>query len=903
MRKVRIGKILLVDGGEWSSTQGYGKLVYVTHNGDGYWSVRDNINSEPKAGSLDWIKATNVQPFIDAVRKETSDAKAINEQITAAESLRVEKELERINAEIQRAKNEQERIIKENARVNNESIRVQSETERVNAELQRKTDEDKRKQDFTSFMTTSANTFAEKENERKQTFETNEAGRVNSETERQMRFEQKITECQSATDLANTKALEAQNAANAATAATASCNEATQNAQTAAENAFTVAEAIQNSFVQNEAARQETFNESQRSRTNAFELAESARQQAFVNSETTRQQTFDSKEAERDAAIEEVTTFGSRLETVELKAADNAEAIERLNELFGEGVEGYVRVSGTSDPKFNYRSYKHPVGQTTVFDVFKPCLVGNNYTGRIGELLHVLNPWTLGTEPMTADGKSCKIDGTEGEVMVCNVREFYQLNRNVTIGEVTYEVFLCSYDPFEWHGFPAERIEPMGISPSYTVAHTDDDSVTRMHSCYNPAWNGSYSAQQGMVGAFVPSVAEDGTITETYDELASWFGGAGGLSTTGLALYTGEQYAMNNNEDTAATIPYFNRTAYAEETWVGAMVAEGGTWDAHNSSKMGSGFCSNDGATSAARWTEEDSLACNGFRYLKSDGVTWGYYSLSSNANFGYGASGDNLYKACMINSWRSPWRCLEQQRVIAYAIANNVAELTWFVFEGCRYKWRHVDGFAGPSEGAMTCVLWKYFASKLVANCVEPGTSNDVSGNRCEFIICSALYRGIVTDVSPSWWTSGLIFTEDENGTYEAYMQRDQAKLIKSENGDKAVGEKFNFEVDYNHVLSISYGEGYRKTINNGAMMLPAKNTDKSGASLHTYVGAYNWFTGGKAAAGKKSVRGFRRGYDAYSALLSPLYVGATYAPSVAYSVFAFGTCVRLRNVSPANS
>lgn len=332
MRKVRIGKILLVDGGEWSSTQGYGKLVYVTHNGDGYWSVRDNINSEPKAGSLDWIKATNVQPFIDAVRKETSDAKTINEQITAAESLRVEKELERINAEIQRAKNEQERIIKENARVNDESIRVQSETERVNAELQRKTDEDKRKQDFTSFMTTSANTFAEKENERKQTFETNEAGRVNSETERQMRFEQKITECQSATDLANTKALEAQNAANAATAATASCNEASQNAQAAAENAFTVAEAIQNSFVQNEAARQETFNESQRSRTNAFELAESGRQQAFQNSETTRQQTFDSKEAKRDQAIEEVKTYNDRLSSLETQTSSHDHDIDAIVE-------------------------------------------------------------------------------------------------------------------------------------------------------------------------------------------------------------------------------------------------------------------------------------------------------------------------------------------------------------------------------------------------------------------------------------------------------------------------------------------------------------------------------------------------------------------------------------------
>jgi hypothetical protein len=60
--------------------------------------------------------------------------------------------------------------------------------------------------------------------------------------------------------------------------------------------------------------------------------------------------------------------------------------------------------------------------------------------------------------------------------------------------------------------------------------------------------------------------------------------------------------------------------------------------------------------------------------------------------------------------------------------------------------------------------------------------------------------------------------------------------------------------------------------------------------------VGKYNWFTGGAAPAGKKGVRGFRRGNFAIDASLSPLSMNGNLSPSNAASNIGFGTCCSLR-------
>lgn len=569
---------------------------------------------------------------------------------------------------------------------------------------------------------------------------------------------------------------------------------------------------------------------------------------------------------------------------------DLQNSVQKLEELYGNNVEGYVRLSGVSDPKLEYRHYTNGIGNESVFDVFKPCLVEVG----TGKLLHVLNPLNWYEDE---DGNARKIDGTEGEVMVCNTKPVYGIYGPVKVGNTSYDVFLWSLVPFEWEGHSASLVQPQGMSPHYCVSHTDTDNVTRMHSVYNTNFNGSYSAMSGIVGAYE---YEDGVLDEgdegTYNENGAIFGGAGGLCSTEIDLPTGEQRAMNLNADTTKPIPFFNSTMNAVELFVGCMIAEGGTYDAHKASLMGSGYCANDSDGAASYWAEDAADARNGMRY-KNANDAWAYVGFGSQLNIGIA----NNYPAQFLNSWRPAWRIMEQQRVLMYAVEHNIPELTWFGFEGNKYKWRHVDGFAGPSNCVMTAVVFKHFSSKFNTGAVQPGTSTSIAGNRVEFLISSAVYRGVITDVSPSWWTSGLIFTEDENGRYNAFVQREQSLLIKSETGSIDVANKFAFEESYHHVYDFAKVSGYTKSVSEHTMMLPAATTELSGGGLHTYVGRYGNHSGENAATGKKVVRGFRRGYSAYVSYLSPLFVVADYAPSVAYTTIGFGTCVRLSDSGAA--
>ena len=573
-------------------------------------------------------------------------------------------------------------------------------------------------------------------------------------------------------------------------------------------------------------------------------------------------------------------------------------------------AEGYVRVAGSSSPALSYKSYKYNeqvgFGRESVFSLFYPCLVGTKLSGddaQVGTILHVLQKFgarTIDGVPMWLDiyGTPHKIDGSEGDVMIVNIEDFYSINGKHTIEGTEYDVFLMSRTPFTWQGIEAEHREKFGWSPDYCVSHTDTDDVVRMHSVYNPEWNGSYTAPVGVTGKYVYTTnPETGDIVETYDAEATLLGGAGGLHSTDINLPDGEQRAMNLNDDPTKTVPWMNQTADGCNRLMSLILAGGGTFDAHNANLMGSGFSSNDPATAAGDWEQAGSGAKNGLRVMDKDGA-WKYYGLAGNVNFLTGHTEGTEYAANVINSWRNPWHIMEAHRAVSYAIENDVHELEWFVFEGNKYKYRSVQGFNGPSHGEMTCVVWKLMATQAGANAIDPtDNATSIAGNRVEILVSTALIHGMTTQVSPSWWTSGLNFTEDENGQYECYLERDQAELVKSlaaENYDPATPR--DFETIYDHVLTVQNGEGYAKNYLNGALMLPDSNANKSGAGLHTYVGKFNNFKGNNAEAGKKSVRGFRRGNVASGTSLSPLAVIADYSPSAAITYIGFGTCCRIR-------
>jgi len=571
-------------------------------------------------------------------------------------------------------------------------------------------------------------------------------------------------------------------------------------------------------------------------------------------------------------------------------------------------VEGYLRVAGSSFPALSFKHYEHGEVGKSCFSIFYPCLVGTKLTGpdSVGHILHRLQKLGARTEGgvpgwLDVDGTFRRIDGSEGDLMIVNVETYYELSGRYTVDETEYDVFIRSLLPFEWDGYEATEVPPFGESPDYCVLHSDS-GVNRMHSVYNPDWNGSYQAQQMIVGAYVYSTdPETGEIIETYDANAAILDGAGGMPSTNIALYDGEQYAMNQNPDTTKPYPFYNATAHGAELLWGNLAAEGGTFDSHKKEMFGSGFSAND-AADVNTFTEAGPYACNGCRVEDKDG-NWKYFAFGADIKSWTGKQ-SAFYPAQMLNDWRNPFRCNEAYRALCHAVHEGVHELEFFEFEGHKYKWRSVQDFDGPSHGEATAVVFKYMSSKLAAGVVDPtDKETSIEGNRIDFVVSVGLYHGRTTQVSPSWWTSGMIMTEDENGQYKCYIERDQTKLIKSENGEKAIEQSFNFETAYTLAGTYDKGEGYRKNYSNDAFMLPDTNANKSGAGLHTYVCAYNYFNGSVAGAGKKVVRGFRRGYYANNTALSPLCVAGHNAPSHAPSTFAFGTCVQIVTHSESQS
>ena len=611
--------------------------------------------------------------------------------------------------------------------------------------------------------------------------------------------------------------------------------------------------------------------------------------------------------ADLQEAIQQLPDGQAVSAQVAINTADIA-ALQAVVEDLETIAEGYVRVAGSSSPALSYKSYKYHeqggFGRESVFHLFYPCLVGTPLTGEgtEGKVLFVLKKFgakTVNGVPMweDIDGNMHAIDGSEGDVQIVNVEPYFRIWGKHTIEGTEYDVFLVSRVPFTWQGIDAHEVMKGGMSPDYCVSHTDTDDVVRMHSAYNTSWNGSYEAPVGVVGKYVQSEDDiTGDITEAYDADVTLMGGAGGLHSTNIDLPTGEQHAMNNNADTTKCVPWMNATTAAIEDMFAIMLAEGGTFDAHNATLMGSGFSANDPATAATDWDESGGGAKNGVR-VQDKSLAWKYYGLSGNVIFLTGEASGTLYAGQIVNSWRNPWHIMEAQRAVSFAIQNDVHELEWFVFEGNKYKYRGVTGFNGPAQGEMTCVVWKLMATKAGANAVDPtdGTTS-IAGNRVEILVSTALFHGITTQVSPSWWMSGLLFTEDESGNYLAYMERDQSRLIKSETGEIAATENFNFELQYPQVgPQFTNGEGYAKNYLNDALMLPNTDANKTGGGLHTYVGKYNYFSGSAAGTGKKLVRGFRRGSGASGTRLSPLYVGASGAPSSAGANVGFGTCCRI--------
>lgn len=817
-----------------------------------YRSLIDG-NTSPLTDSSAWFLIID----LSSISEEGERLSKLEQVIAESEAERVRSEQARSNAELSRISAETQRVTSENLRSAAETDRSSAEQRRNDAETQRVVSENNRETSEENRIAAERDRIAyeltrkSSENERK----SNESARVSAESNRATAEQSRAS---------------AEESRVSAEASRVTAETKRVNAETLRQSSYATAEAQRNSdYKVAESKRNTLYNE-----------AEAVRQQSYTTKEASRDSSFNQKESDRDALVDAKVADITNLQ-------EQIAVLNKYLPFIKSVAEGYVRISGSEDPNLSYASFKYNAdgsyADASVFSLFYPCLVGTLQTGAetVGKILHVLKKTNWHED---LQGNSRKLDGSEGNVLVCNIKPYYQIAGRYEVEGVYLDIFLRSRVPFSAYGVTAELIEVNGMSPDYCVAHRDDDGITRMYSVYNEEWEGSYSNPLISTGKYIHALDEEGNIVKTYDENTPLLVNAKGLHTTDLNLPTGEQYAMNQNTDTAKTVPYYNHTARSAELLMSGILAEGGTWDAHRSDLMGSGFCCNDIAKEATY--NEGTAACNGYRYMDTTGYRYRGFSWSTFLG---------VQEGQVINSWRNPFRVMEAALFVCEAIASGVGENTWHPFRGDLYKWRSIPGFVGPHQGEMTCVVFKMICSRLKSGTmsqVNPEVS--IEGNDVEFVISTALFHGVTTQVSPSWWTSGLIFLEDENGIYEAFMQRDQSLLERSPIAENTTNT-FPFQFLYYPVGTYNHGEGYRKDFNNDCLMLPLKSSVQSGGSLHRYVCGYNWFTGSKASVGKKSVRGFRRGSYAGISNLSPLPLSANSSPSFALSFIGFGIVCRI--------
>lgn len=145
-QKVRLGKVVLTLGGDWTEGESYSELTYVTHNGDGWISLAPNIDTEPGSDDTKWRKATDVQRYVEAMQDATRTAERLNEQMGQAEQERAQAEGQRAQAEQGRAQAEGLRADAESGRGNAELARDQAERLRDQAEQLRAQAEQQRGQ-------------------------------------------------------------------------------------------------------------------------------------------------------------------------------------------------------------------------------------------------------------------------------------------------------------------------------------------------------------------------------------------------------------------------------------------------------------------------------------------------------------------------------------------------------------------------------------------------------------------------------------------------------------------------------------------------------------------------------------------------------------------------------------
>ena len=487
-------------------------------------------------------------------------------------------------------------------------------------------------------------------------------------------------------------------------------------------------------------------------------------------------------------------------ESVFVKGTDIFDFMQNIKNVYS----GVIRRRGSSD-----YAYQNRFGDfNEIASHFRMAMVKD------GNVMYFLDPTDITKKE---DGTEANLDGTDGDMLIVNDVPIYYVN----IGNSVYDMKLFSLKAFSYDGVQADVIRPRGFSAGLAYVENingnDANDYTNLgngksHYCRNANYIGDFAEMQGLVGKYVPTQNGD-SITYAYDENGKYASNGAMRPKMAFTQRVAEKSAMNKNVNDAV---YTNLDLLTVELILSMVQCEVGTKDISAYSLFGVPYSRNPIPPSYVFENGKDSMC--GVRFKNNNGE-WVHARIDDKP------FDNGLTMAQMLISYFSPWEIMEQHLALSHAKANNIAMNSWYVYNGNEYKWVSKPSFKSLDEGVMSAVLFKRFKSKL-GDVTYNGES--VQGNDIEYVINSAIYRGVVLDTSFHTWLTGVncILDGNEPNAYYMWVEKDYKKYIMDKDYTPiSSGSLYDFEYLYK-LAGIVKGESavlYGKDFSDESLIVPS--------------------------------------------------------------------------------
>lgn len=597
---------------------------------------------------------------------------------------------------------------------------------------------------------------------------------------------------------------------------------------------------IQNNYATAEANRNTVYQTAESARGSSYQTAESARGTSYQTAETNRDTQFASKEQARDNAAN--------------TAVSNVNNALALLTLQGNSVWVFmVRKHGNADPA----AYKWYGQQSNIKVIGEHARMGwfknkNQYTvcakGRISQ---------------DVNGNAIAMDGSQGDLLMFFDVPMYHYENTVTDatdGEL--DIIGVGLTPSILFGKESSKMPPFGFFPDRSVlAKIGSDTAVCLHSVYSPSVAGTYKTPSAM---FKQVHVTDG----------------GGKASQYISTMESIAHSQAKNADGIHGDGWYGLYYICYQIWMEMMFIEGGSV---NHTLIDTGFgvgCTMADTVDANTFYGDTIYGNSGVKTILSDGTVKGYAGLMSQP-WKASAAGSVIYAADAIDGGAHYGfiKLLEALRVsdaivkngwegklgvasnIFYFDDNNNLQLssdgsinlstgTGMTPNKMYYVARNVTGYAGLSDGVLTCVINAYMKMSFIdAACYSDGTS--LVDGCAIYKFSMPLFRGVT-------WFNGT-FTQlqgfhymihtDANGvkTNNAIYQPDYTALpsITNNNNSNCYGletDTLQMEKGMLKTENIQFGDGWASKCNPAISLFYYPNL---GGDRRTYENAYVWRSG----------------------------------------------------------